>query len=163
MRWPTGAVARDSLSAIIILVVSVVGMIQTSNYPARAAQWPMWMWGLLAALSVVLLFNSLRAAKAAKPAVVEDKPKTDEDLTPAQRSSRGLRIAINIGLIVVLVVLVPILGFFTATGIYLCVHMFYLGIRPIWKIAAVTAGTLIVCYGVFEAFLGVLVPHGLIF
>jgi len=37
------------------------------------------------------------------------------------------------------------------------------GIRPAWKILAVMAGTLVVFYGVFEAFLGVLVPHGLVF
>ena len=163
MRWPTGAAARDSFSAIIILVICVVGMIQTSQYPARAAEWPMWMWGLLAALSAVLLFNSVRAAKTAAPDDTEPKTESDEDPTPASPTHKGLRITINIGLIVALVILVPILGFFTATGLFLVVSMFYLGIRPVWLILAVTAGTLLVFYGVFEAFLGVLVPHGLLF
>ncbi len=163
MRWPTGAAARDSFSAIVILVICIVGMIQTTQYPARAAEWPMWMWGLLALLSAVLLFNSLRAAKAGAPVEAESKSETDEDQSPASSMSRGLRIAINIGLIVALVILVPILGFFTATGLFLIVSMFYLGIRPVWLILAVTAGTLAAFYGVFEAFLGVLVPHGFLF
>lgn len=157
-QLPKGAAARDAVSSIIILVVCAAGIWKTTQYPARAAEWPLWMWGLLAACSVVLLFNSLRKPTTARQqAAAEGEP-------PAMPSAgRALRIAINIGLIVVLVMLVSILGFYTATGLYLCVHMYYLGIRPAWKIAAVTAATLIVFYGVFEAFLGVLVPHGLIF
>ena len=153
---PKGAAARDAISSIVILAVCAVGILQTTEYPDRAAAWPLWMWGLLAACSVALLFNSLRAP-------VTPKSATDDAETAAPSSRRALRIGINIALIVILVLLVPVLGFFTATGLYLCFNMYYLGIRPVWKIAAVTAGTLTVFYGVFEAFLGVLVPHGLIF
>lgn len=155
---PKGNAARDAVSSIIILVVCAAGIWQTMQYPARAAEWPLWMWGLLAACSVVLLFNSLKAPKTAKL-------RAEADAEPAAMPSAGraLRITINIGMIIALVVLVSILGFYTATGLYLCVAMYYLGIRPAWKIAVVSAGTLIVFYGVFEAFLGVLVPHGLIF
>jgi putative tricarboxylic transport membrane protein len=163
MRWPTGAAARDSFSAIVIVIVCIIGMVQTTEYPARAASWPMWMWGLLGALSAVLLFNSLRQAyRPAKPKAPSDSDGGEAE--PGPLSMRmGLRIAINIGLIIVYVILVPILGFFAATGLFLCVSMFYLGIRPAWKILAVTTGTLVVFYSVFEAFLGVLVPHGLVF
>ncbi len=153
---PKGVAARDAISAIIILVVCAFGLAQTTTYPDRAAEWPLWMWGLLAALSAVLLFNSLR-----RP--VSGKAKSEDAGTPMPSTARAMRIGINIGLIVGLVILVPVLGFYTATGLYLCVHMFYLGIRPGWKIAVVAAGTLIAFYGVFEWFLGVLVPHGLVF
>lgn len=155
---PKGAAARDAMSAIIILVVCGIGIQQTTQYPARAAQWPLWMWGLLAALSVVLLFNSLR-----RPTADKAKPASSDAESARPPASGGLRIAINIGLIIGLVVLISILGFYTATGLYLCIHMYYLGIRPAWKIGAVTVGTLAVFYGLFEVFLGVLVPHGLVF
>ena len=164
MRWPTGAAARDAVSAVIILIVCIIGMSATATYPERAAEWPMWMWGSLAVLSVVLLFNSMRQAYSAKPETAASSETMSDDDQPSGFSmSRSVRIAINIGLIILLVLLVPILGFFTATGLFLCVSMFYLGIRPVWLILAVTVGTLLVFYGVFEAFLGVLVPHGLIF
>lgn len=60
MRWPAGAAARDAVSAIIFLAVSIVGMALTVDFPARAATWPMWMWGLLAVFSLALLFGALR-------------------------------------------------------------------------------------------------------
>lgn len=153
---PKGASARDAVSSIIILIVCAVGILQTMEYPDRAAQWPLWMWGLLALCSVVLLFNSVRRPVTAEEAAA--------DAVPAVPSpGRALRIAINIALIIILIVLVPVLGFYTATGLYLCISMYYLGIRPVWKIATVAGSTLIVFYGMFEYFLGVLIPHGLIF
>lgn len=158
-RMPKGNQARDAFSSIVILVICALGVSQTVQYPDRAAAWPLWMWGLLAFLSCVLLFNSLRvpivAANAgAKPA---------GDYGSGTGKSRALRIAVNIGLVMGFVATVPILGFFTAGIIYLCIHMYYLGIRPVWRIVAVAVGTLIFFYGMFEYFLGVLVPHGLLF
>lgn len=153
---PKGASARDAVSSIIILIVCAVGILQTTEYPERAAQWPLWMWGLLAFCSIALLFNSLRRPATAKEVAADAVP-------AAPSPHRALRIAVNVGLVVIFLVMIPVLGFYAATGLYLCVHMFYLGIRPVWLIAAVAAGTLVVFYGVFEAFLGVLVPHGLIF
>jgi hypothetical protein len=66
-------------------------------------------------------------------------------------------------MIVAFAVLVPILGFFTATGTYVFVHMTYLGVRPFSLVLAVTAGGLIFLYFFFGYILGVPVPHGLLF
>lgn len=156
---PKGTAARDAMSAIIIMIVCAAGIWQSTTYPARAAEWPLWMWGMLAALSAVLLFNSLRRPSASAQA----KPPSADNQPALPSASRAKRIATNISLIVAYIVLVSVLGFYTATGLYLCIHMYYLGIRPVWKIGAVTMGTLAVFYGLFEAFLGVLVPHGLVF
>ncbi|MBL6929156.1 MAG: tripartite tricarboxylate transporter TctB family protein [Rhodospirillales bacterium] len=153
MHFPKGAAARDSVSALVIMAVSAGGVYSTFEFPQRAAAWPLYMWGLLAAFSVLLLFNSLRQT------VTEQLAQVDK----AERNARIKRIAINVGLILGFVILVPILGFFTAAGIYLVIHMSYLGIRPYWLVALVTGGVLIAFYMMFEFFLGVLVPHGLIF
>ena len=119
---PRGNQARDAFSAIVVLIVCAVGISQTLQYPARAAEWPLWMWSLLAFLSVILLFNSLR-----KPIVptADSAPKTPEQ--GAAQRAKAIRIAINIALVVGFVALVPILGFYTAGAVYLCIHMFYLG------------------------------------
>jgi len=158
-RIPKGNQARDAFASIVILVICAGGLSQTVQYPDRAAAWPLWMWGLLAFLSCVLLFNSLRAPIDAAKA---DAGPTDKVGAGASKS-KGLRIAVNIGLVTGFVAAVPILGFFTAGIIYLCIHMYYLGIRPVWRIFAVAVGSLIFFYGMFELFLGVLVPHGLLF
>lgn len=155
-RIPTGAAARDAVSALVVLAICAVGIYATLDYPARAAEWPMWMWGILAVMSVILLFNSLR-----RPAVEASAAQAAAD-DGAKRRLR-VRVAINIALVFAYVALVSILGFYVTTGVYLCVHMFYLGIRPMWKILVVAAGTLVALYAMFEYFLGVLIPHGLLF
>lgn len=74
-----------------------------------------------------------------------------------------MRYAINIGLLIAYVALVPVLGFFTATGIYLITHMTYLGIRPFPLVLAVTAGGLVFLYALFGYMLGVYIPHGILY
>ena len=158
-RMPKGNQARDAFSSIVILAICAAGISKTVQYPDRAAAWPLWMWGLLAFLSCVLLFNSLRAPAGAARV---DAGSGSRD-RPGAGKSKGLRIAVNIALVMGFVAAVPVLGFFTAGIIYLCVHMYYLGIRPVWRIFAVSVGALLFFYGMFEYFLGVLVPHGLLF
>ena len=158
-RMPKGNQARDAFSSIVILLICAGGISQTVQYPDRASAWPLWMWGLLVFLSCVLLFNSLRAPLGAAKAGAEPV----HDYGSGTKKLRALRIAVNIALVIGFVATVPILGFFTAGIIYLCTHMYYLGIRPIGRIVAVAVGTLIFFYGMFEYFLGVLVPHGLLF
>lgn len=60
MRWPTGPARRDAVSALIFIAVSIIGLTLTADFPARAATWPMWMWGLLCAFSLALLVSALR-------------------------------------------------------------------------------------------------------
>ena len=158
-QMPKGNQARDAISSLVIMVVCAIGVSQTVDYPDRAAAWPLWMWSLLALLSVALLFNSLRAPVGASDKTGETAGKAD----PGAGKSKGRRIATNIALVIGFVSFVPVLGFFTAGIIYLCFHMYYLGIRPIWKIFAVAVGTLIVFWCIFEYFLGVIVPHGILF
>lgn len=74
-----------------------------------------------------------------------------------------MRYAVNIGLLIIYVVLVPVIGFFTATGVYLIVHMNYLGVRPFSLVLAVTAGGLLFLYVLFGYMLGVYIPHGLLY
>lgn len=78
-------------------------------------------------------------------------------------SPASLRIAINVAFLIAYAALVPVLGFFTASGAYLFLHMTYLGVRPFYLSAAVLVAVLAAFYGVFEALLGVVIPHGWIY
>jgi putative tricarboxylic transport membrane protein len=153
MRWPTGADARDAMSAAVFLVISVVGFIGALGFPDRAATWPLWMWGLLGVFSLILLAGSLRAR--ANPYAEEE---TGDETSPTIS-----RAGINAGIIIGFAVLVPILGFFVATGLYLIVHMTYLGIRPFSMILAVAIGGVAFLYVLFGFVLGVPIPHGLLY
>lgn len=154
MRWPTGAGARDAVSAVIFLVISIVGFIGAFQFPKRAATWPLWMWGLLGVFSLVLLAGSLRERMVPEAAEEEG----EEEGSPAFS-----RMIINVAFIVVFAILVPIIGFFVATGLYLIVHMTYLGVRPFSLVLAVTAGGVAFLYVLFGFILGVPIPHGLIY
>ena len=148
-RWPRGAEARDAISAIVFLVISVVGFVAALDFPKRAANWPLWMWGLLGVFSLVLLAGSFRRRSAGKT------EKTDQ--------ATFARPIVSVAMIVAFAVLVPLLGFFTATGTYIFVHMTYLGVRPFSLVLAVTAGGLLFLYTFFGFILGVPVPHGLFY
>lgn len=148
-RWPKGAEARDAISAIVFLVISVVGFVAALDFPKRAANWPLWMWGLLGGFSLILLAGSLWRSPTGK----------NEKTEPAGRK----RAVVNVVLIVAFAVCVPLLGFFTAAGAYILVHMTYLGVRPLSLVLAVAAGGLIFLYFFFGYILGVPVPHGLLY
>ena len=148
-HWPRGAEARDAISAIVFLVISVVGFVAALDFPKRAATWPLWMWGLLGVFSLILLAGSLRRSPSVK--------------TEKKDQVTVRRILVNIALIVAYAVSVPLLGFFTATGIYIFIHMAYLGVRPLSLVLAVTAGGLIFLYFFFGYILGVPIPQGLLY
>jgi hypothetical protein len=66
-----------------------------------------------------------------------------------------MRTAVNIALIVGCIVIIPFLGLFTTVGIYLAIHMFFLGVRPLTLVVVVAAGSVLVMYGFFGVLLGV--------
>lgn len=66
-----------------------------------------------------------------------------------------MRTAVNIGFIVGCIVIIPFLGLFTTVGIYLAIHMIFLGVRPLTLVVAVAAGSVLVMYGFFGVLLGV--------
>lgn len=66
-----------------------------------------------------------------------------------------MKTAVNITLIVLCIIVIPYLGLFTTVGIYLAVHMLYLGIRPLPLVAVVAVGATLVMYGFFGILLGV--------
>lgn len=66
-----------------------------------------------------------------------------------------MRTAINIALLITCIIIIPYLGLFTTVGIYLAIHMYYLGVRPLSLVAVTTVGLVLVMYGFFGVLLGV--------
>jgi len=69
-----------------------------------------------------------------------------------------MRTGINISLILALLVTAPYLGLFTTTGIYLAIHMLFLGIRPAWGVLAIAGAAISIMYGFFGLLLGISMP-----
>jgi hypothetical protein len=70
------------------------------------------------------------------------------------------RVIVTLTLVALYAYLIPRAGFFTTTGLFLLGHMWLLGIRRPMVLIGVTAGTSIVLFLVFRAFLGVPLPRG---
>lgn len=66
-----------------------------------------------------------------------------------------MRTAVNIALLVGCLIVIPYLGLFTTVGIYLAIHMYFLGVRPLALVAVVAVGSVLVMYGFFGVLLGV--------
>ena len=66
-----------------------------------------------------------------------------------------MRTAINIALLITCIIVIPYLGLFTTVGIYLAIHMFFLGVRPLSLVVVTTVGLVLVMYGFFGILLGV--------
>ena len=66
-----------------------------------------------------------------------------------------MRTAINIALLITCIIIIPYLGLVTTVGIYLAIHMYFLGVRPLSLVAVTTVGLVLVMYGFFGVLLGV--------
>ena len=60
MRTVVGRLGRDGIAALVLLAIAALGIAEALTFPPRAAAWPLWMWGLLALLSLLLLIAALR-------------------------------------------------------------------------------------------------------
>ncbi|WP_417721145.1 tripartite tricarboxylate transporter TctB family protein [Salipiger sp.] len=76
--------------------------------------------------------------------------------------TRARDLGAALALIVIYVFGIIHIGFFTASFVYLMVHMWQLGFRKPLGMVAVSAGVLAVLYGVIELFLNVPMPAGLL-
>jgi len=73
-----------------------------------------------------------------------------------------MRTTVNIVLLVVCIITIPFLGLYTTVGVYLGLHMIYLGVRPIALVGTVAIGAVLVMYGFFGILLGVQFPGALL-
>lgn len=78
-------------------------------------------------------------------------------------TARDLRVLVSVGLLIGFALLLPVLGFFAAATLFLVSHMMFLGIRNPVTYGVVCASLLGVAWLLFERFLGVPLPHGMLF
>ncbi len=78
-------------------------------------------------------------------------------------SEADTRVLVTIGALVVYGIAMPFVGFFVTSAAFLIGHMLYLGVRgPLWLLAPMV-GLLGTAWLLFENFLGVPLPHGLLY
>lgn len=150
-----GAGRADAVIGLVLLALSAAfiwlarAITSPPFVPISAAFFPTVLAGILAVLALLLVVRGLRAARG-----------------PVGGGRAAIRSALLVfGPLGAYLLLVPVLGFFSATFLFVLAEGVLLGERraaAIGRAALVAAGATAACYLVFERYLRVLFPGGLI-
>jgi hypothetical protein len=135
---------NDRWMAIFIMTVAIIIFGVTFNYPPEAVQFPRFLLLICFALALLLFFLS--------------PPKQKRLPNNIFSKERLLTIIFTIFYIIIF----PLIGFFTATFLFLTFYMWYFQREKIWKYIFISAIYLSLIYIVFQKFLFVCFPEGLL-
>lgn len=135
----------DRWLSVIILILCCILYVITLSYPNEVVTFPKVLIIIMAFMSISLFLNSFRQI---------EKSILDESVSTWE-------VIITIALIILYVVLVPVIGFFMSTILYLYVQMWILNRNRIILYAVISTGTIAFLYLVFVIFLKIWFPKGL--
>lgn len=140
-------------STAIILTFGFTGEI--ANYKYGAAGWPRVLFVGIIVVAIIQLLVSLR--HLSRRSSESDERTAEGSGTPVSIAGLPLK---TLAAPVIYVALLPQIGFFAATPIFLASVMLIMGERRLWIIAAVTAGIYAFVLLVFVKLLFVPLPIG---
>lgn len=130
----------DIIFPLLLIIVSVLGMIETNNFTESAALLPRIVFGLIIVLSLVVMGK----------AVIKKETK---------RVKINWKRAFTImGTTVAYVVLLPIIGYYVATILYIAATMYLFGVRNKITLVAVPIGFVIFVFIIFGKILSLTPP-----
>jgi len=135
---------KNRITAIVVIVLSIFGLLEAKSYPAEAASYPLAILLMAIALSVILLVTKPR---------VKTKPGNI-----VYRQLYGM-----IAFTIAYYIIIRIIGYYFATLLYVLVSMYFLKERNLIVLASVSVGFVVVLYCVFGLFLRVPLPHLVLF
>lgn len=141
----------DTVSGLIIVVISIFFLSFTKKMPDGAAQFPKIMLSLLGVLGFILALRGLRAA-------IINKSDSKESLSFNSEKNPMIAIA----LIVIYAVLLKVVGFYISTAIYTIIFMLFFREKRIKIILLTVLGINIFIYLLFVVQLKVELPQGIL-
>ena len=135
---------KNRITAIVVIVLSIFGLMEAKSYPAEAATYPLAILLMAIALSVILLVTKPR---------VKTKPGNI-----VYWQLYGM-----IAFTIAYYIIIRIIGYYFATLLYVLVSMYFLKERNLIVLASVSVGFVVVLYCVFGLFLRVPLPHLVLF
>lgn len=130
----------DIFVSVLLLIMCVLGFVETTKFTQSAAMLPRITFGCIAVLSLIQLIKVL--------------PKK-ESKTVSFSWPRVLKI---MGLSVAYVLLLPVLGYYIDTILYIVATMFFFRVRNKWVLICVPVGFVIFVYFIFVRVLGLNPP-----
>lgn len=149
----------DAILGLTLLACVVVFLLYTLPMSAEAAAWPWAVLTILAALGAAIAVRGLRAARTTSAGQDDDGVPSSSEWSRATLR----RPALTVLIVTIYVALLSVIGFFPATALYLCGHLWFGGVRD-WRVYA--GVTVVLCgliYLLFVAQLSVPLPTGLLF
>lgn len=130
----------DIIFPLLLIIMSVLGMIETNNFTESAALLPRIVFGLIIVLSLVVMGKAV-IKKETKWVKINWK--------------RAFTI---MGTTVAYVMLLPIIGYYVATILYIAVTMYLFGVRNKITLVAVPIGFVIFVFIIFGKILSLTPP-----
>ncbi len=149
---------KNYLFAVVALIFSCVYWLSAKDLPAKSIDFPKAIFVVLIPL---FIWNGVNS-------VLEFRKTLKDENTPEEKKWNCSLNITSSKVIVTLItavytLLIPVLGFFVCTVIYLAVLAFYLGIRKPVSLILFTILFTAVVYGVFVMWLQVRMPSGILF
>lgn len=114
--------------------------------------------------SLVMAFSSIQLARAIKKTKeVNKKIAEDSDYIPAISWEKLKTPVVGYIMAAVYVAMIPTIGFFVSTAVFMVLFMVFLGYRKWGVILAVTVGIELAVYLLFVKELAVRIPHGILY
>lgn len=159
----------DSILGLSFVALSIVFLLYTIPLSTAAAAWPRAVLVLLLVLGAAIAVRGVRQAApapgdTAPPDEGADTGGAASERPPGEWSPAVLRRPALTTLIVVgYIALLDVIGFFPATALYLCGHLWFGGVRDLRVYAGVTVAMCGLVYLLFVEELSVPLPTGLLF
>ena len=133
----------NKLVSIIFMIVSVIAFINSFSYPVESTIYVRFILALFFILSAALFFIKAEGQRPLKGIITKRRAKA-------------------LALILSYVILIPILGFFVSTFIFAIVFMYMFNNKGIVKYIIISFVFVLIVYGVFDVFLNIWFPAGLL-
>jgi putative tricarboxylic transport membrane protein len=154
---------KDLISGLVLIISAIFASFHLTNIPFRAAIFPQVMlWGILI-LSSLLVLKSLKFAKIRRSDRRREiaKPVDEKGKETASEEKDSVLIAASLITVGLYIFLLPILGFFLATILFIFAILFVLKMRRyvlMTFLAIVTSGLVFV---IFKTVMYISLPSGI--
>lgn len=146
----------DVIIGSIVTLLAFVFYPLTKKFPGTAYLFPQFVLIVLGLLGIYTLVSGIISTKKARKEISEGKTVDD----PFQWVHNKLPMAGYLGIVLYVLAIEP-LGFFTATSIFLILYMLFLRVRKPLTLVLVTLGVDVFVYVLFVMQLNLSLPEGL--
>ncbi|MBW2146238.1 MAG: tripartite tricarboxylate transporter TctB family protein [Deltaproteobacteria bacterium] len=153
---------KDVYAVIFVLAVCLLAYWEALSYPHESAYFPRIIIGLLALMTCILLGKLILAGIREKREGLQVPLEPGEKL-PFWKQEVIRKVVIMLGGSIVYLLIMPSVGFFLTTLVYLPAMIRLLGVRKVRTIALSSFVVLFFIYLVFTNFLKVPLPEGIAF